>query len=102
MLWIIALVLLGLIYVFIQVNSFKQSWTVFIFIVLLVLVFFSMSGMIRSGELDFSTAGNSINSLGVYAGWLGKTTINVFSVVKDSFRTVGHVISSNTTEIKEK
>ena len=101
MLWIIALVMLGIVFLFIKFNSFKQSWTVFIFILLLVLVFFSMNSMIRSGELDFSTVGSSINSLGVYGGWLGQTTVNVFVVMKDSFKTVGNVILDNNETTSE-
>lgn len=53
--------------------------------------------MINTNQMDFSSPGAIVNSIGVYAGWLGQTTINLIGVGKDTIRTVGNVINTNQT-----
>ena len=92
MMWVIAVVLVVLILVFQKFKHLKESWMILVFALFLVLVYFSMTAKIQSGELDFSSPGQAINSIGVYAGWLGQTALNVLTIGKDSMTTVGNVI----------
>lgn len=100
MLWIVIIVLLVIILAFLKFEHYKRTTHIVLLVLVLVLVYFSMNSMIKSGEMNFSSPKATINSIGVYLTWLGQTTVKLVGVGKDTITTVGNVIITNSTKTK--
>lgn len=71
-----------------------------ILVLLLGLIFFSMSSMVSDGRMDFSSPQSTLSSLKFYVVWLGETGLKLVGTGKDTVVTVGNVIKGNQTENK--
>jgi hypothetical protein len=101
MIWIIAIVIILVILAFLKFEHHKKTIHITILILILGLIYFSMSSMIKSGQMDFSSPGNTMSSLGFYMGWVGETSLKLVGIGKDTIITVGNVIKGNETEFKK-
>jgi low affinity Fe/Cu permease len=98
--WIIAIVLVLIILVFLKFEHYNKTWHMIILLAILAILYVSMSTMIQTGKMDFSSPSTTINSLAVYMSWLGETGLKLFTLGKDTIVTAGNVIKNNQTEIK--
>ena len=96
--WIILIVIALVIIAFLKFEHYKKAIHIFILMIILVIVFFSMNAMMKSGEMDFTSPGATINSFAVYFTWLGETGLQLFGIGRDTVRTVGNVIMTNETK----
>ena len=96
--WIIGIVLVLVILAFLKFEHYKKTWHLILLIFVLLLVYFSMTAMINSGQMDFSSPKSAISSFSIYAGWLGQTGLELFNIGKGTVKTVGNVIMTNQTE----
>jgi len=100
--WIIVIVVVLIILAFLKYEHIRKTWHVLLLILLLLLIVVSMTTMIRTGQMDFSSPQSTINSMAIYFSWLGHTSIQIFNVGKESFVTVGNVIRGvNETQRRE-
>ena len=97
--WIIAIVLIVIVMAFLKFEHFKKNWHVTILIVVLILAYLSITAMIQTGKMDFTSPGAAINSFAVYFGWLGETTFNLIGIGKNTIKTVGNVVRINNTQM---
>jgi multidrug transporter EmrE-like cation transporter len=95
--WIIAIVFIIIIMVFLKFEHFKKNWYTAILIVILIIAYLSITAMLETGKMDFTSTGAAVNSFAVYFGWLGETTINLMGIGKDTIKTVGNVVRINNT-----
>ena len=95
---IVALVVLG----FLKFEHYRKTGNVFLIIFILLLAYFSMNAMIKTGKMDFSSPKGVINSIAIYFGWLGETSFKLFDVGKDTVKLVGNAIKTNQTEESKK
>jgi hypothetical protein len=90
---VVAMVVAGLFHAEHFINRMK----VFIFVLIALLILFSVMGFFTSKETDLKTPQGIIGSVYNYFGWLGDTGMELFTVGKGTINTVGNIIKSNET-----
>jgi cell division protein FtsW (lipid II flippase) len=98
--WIILIVFALIIVAFLKFEHYKKTWHFILLMLVLVLVFFSITAMIQTGRMDFTSPKSTMNSMTIYFSWLGQTSFQLFNIGKDTIKTVGNVILTNQTEQK--
>jgi hypothetical protein len=100
MIWIVWAVIIGIIFIFLKYSHIKKNVMLVLVLILIILVYFSMTTMINSGEMDFSSPRTALTSFTFYFNWLGQTSMSILDIGKDTVKTVGNVIKLNQTEEK--
>ena len=67
-------------------------------IVLLMIVYFSITSVLNSGNVDMASPRGIVGGVYYYFGWLGNALGDVWSISKDSAIAIGNVIKINRTE----
>ena len=96
--WIILCVLaaIGLLLIFNTKHHVRRIKAI-IGILIVILFVVSIVGWYKTGEPDFSTPMNSINSVYLYFAWAGQAGLGLIDVSKGAVVTVGNVIRGNQT-----
>lgn len=100
--WIIIGVLIAIGFIFLKFDHHAKLIKTAVMVVLLLLLYFSLSATLKSTETDLSTPTGVIKTIYAYFGWIGQTGAELFDIGKDTVSLVGNVIKINQTEIKEK
>jgi cell division protein FtsW (lipid II flippase) len=95
-LWIIIGVVVAiLISSFFHAEHLFNRVKIFIFVLIALIVLYSIFGFFFSGKADLSSPGAIASSVYSYFGWIGDKSIQIFNVGKDSVGLVGNIIKSN-------
>jgi uncharacterized membrane protein len=98
MIWIVAIILVLVLLAFLKFEHYNKTWHTLLAITLILFVYLSMTAMIKTGKMDFSSPRAVINSFTIYGGWLSETGFKLFDIGKDTIRTIGNAIRINQTD----
>ena len=72
-----------------------------IIIFICALIYFSITGVLSSDQVDLTSPKGIIQGVYIYTGWMGQTISSLWNIGTDTVTTVGNAIKLNDTK-KEK
>ena len=69
-------------------------------VLIICLVYFSVSGLFHSGQLDLTSPSGIANSVYTYVGWISQTAVKLWGIGVETTGMVGNAIKLNNTETK--
>ena len=91
-------VVVFLAFLFLRMEHMDRKIKVVIFVVLGVLIYFSVVNLFNSATVDLTSPKGIIGAVYLYVGWIGRTLANLFDVGKETVQMVGNAISFNVTK----
>ena len=89
------LVILG--FLFIKFYHTGMKIKLVLLVLLALLLYFSISGLMASVDIDISSPQDVMKGVYLYFGWLGQTGGQVWDVGKTTAHTIKEVVTFNTT-----
>lgn len=93
---VVAMIIAGLFHAEHFINRMK----VFFFVLVALLVLFSIIGFFTSKNADLTSPRGVMGSIYAYFGWIGDKGTQIFSISKGTVSTIGNIILSNETSVK--
>lgn len=99
--WIIIalIVLIGLKYL--KVENYLQNAKLFVLIIIIALIYFSMMGVFSSDKIDLNSPRGVANAIYVYYGWIGQTVGNIWGIGSNTANLIGNAIRINNSDKDE-
>ena len=79
----------------IRVEHVGKRIKLVIFVILALLLYFSVASLFTSNRVDLSSPGGIIGAVYLYFGWMGKILATLWDGGKETVRMVGRAISFN-------
>ena len=99
--WIILIIIVIVLILFFHTeHTFRKAKWV-ILLIFLIILYFIISAWWNSGNAQFDSPKDSVNSIYSFVGFLGKTGLTIFDYGKTTVKTVGDVIKNNKTSNNE-
>lgn len=90
---VVAVLISGLFHAEHMMNKLK----IFFFVLIALLVLFSIIGFFTSKNADLTSPKGVIGSIYGYFGWIADKGTQIFSISKGTINTIGNIILSNVT-----
>jgi len=94
------IIILGLFYL--QIEHHTRKIKIAATLAIIALIYFSITGVFSSDQVDMTSPTGIINAAYIYVGWLGSIATNLWDVGVETTHMVGNAIKVNTTEEEHK
>ena len=61
-------------------------------ILIILLLYFSVSGVLNSNQVDITSPSGIVNAVYLYVGWIGHTAVNLWNVGVETVNMVGNAV----------
>ena len=95
--WIIIAIFAVLGFTLLKVEHHTRKIKVVILAILGIVLYFSLVGLLSSGDLTLSNPRGIVNAVYDYVGWIGHTGGELFDIGKDTVALVGDAVKVNVT-----
>ena len=96
--WIAIAILVLVGFYLLKLDHHARKIKIIAIILIAILIYFSITGIFSSDNIDIKSPRGIANAVYVYFGWLGHTVSNLWDIGADTVRTVGNAIKINQTD----
>lgn len=96
---ILIIVTLGLFYL--QLEHHTRKIKIAAIVLIVALIYFSITGVFSSQEVDLTNPRGIVNSVYLYIGWIGSTTSELWDIGVQTTHMVGNAIKVNDSSQKD-
>jgi NADH:ubiquinone oxidoreductase subunit 2 (subunit N) len=90
------IVILGLFYL--QLEHHTRKIKIAAIIAIAALIYFSITGIFTSDQVDLTSPSGIVNAVYLYVGWIGSTATELWDIGAQTTHMVGNAIKVNSTQ----
>jgi len=77
---------------YIKMEHHARKLKVVAAILIILLLYFSVSGVLNSNQVDITSPSGIVNAVYLYVGWIGHTAVNLWNVGVETVNMVGNAV----------